>query len=103
MSSEALTDHLITVKLVSPLLNNATLTLSSAINCNANPFCIGRGRFMREIARCDLSRQEVYEYHVSRRVDLNARSRPLCRVNSKMLRIGDGIGKREERGEKSRE
>lgn len=80
---EALTSYLITIKLMSSLLNNAML--SSAINYNTNLFRIGRGRFMREIARCDLSRQEVYGYRVSRRVDLNAKSRPLRRVNSKMI------------------
>lgn len=65
-------------------------------------FRIGRGRFMREIARCDVSRQEVYGYRVSRRVDLNAKSRPLRRVNSDGLRVGDGPGKRRRgRDEKS--
>lgn len=67
-------------------LNNATLIFSGAVNCNTILFRIGRGRFMREISRCDLSlRQEVYGYRDSRRVDLNAKSRPLRRVNSKMV------------------
>lgn len=85
MSSEVLTSHLIMVKLMSPFLSNATLTLLNAVNYNRSLFRICRGRFMPEITRRDLSRQEVYGYRISRRVDLNAKSRPLRRVNSKMV------------------
>jgi len=58
--------------------------LSNIINCNTNLSRISRGRFVHEITRCDLSRQEVYGYRVLR-VDLNAKGRPLSRVNNEMV------------------
>jgi hypothetical protein len=43
------------------------------------------GVSLREMTRRDLMQQEVYGYRVSWRVDLNAKGRPLCRVNSEMV------------------